>query len=311
MDRLPLLLNPEPAAAHPSYDTVRSLTAAWGSSGGRVYTSKYPSRISKKLFAGRPTLELRGAPAVLIPLMGPRFDWIPRRKDLAGAEVYLHCWDVFESNDSAWDAIFAEVQPRIVTMTSRNAAARWRERGLNSHWLPEAINPEMFPSKVARLDERQIDVLELGRKWDSLHAKIAPTLASAGYSHLYQRDATTPIFPSLDTFVEGICNSKTVICVPGARTHPVRFGNDAIITMRYLESMASGALPVGEMPDDLISLAGYNPGVDLIGSDPAESLLGVVRDISAYSDLVARNRESVRQWGSWLVRITQYSELIN
>lgn len=303
-------MNPEPNASHPSYDTVRSLVASWESAGGRVFNSVYPSRFARRVLGDRPTLELQASSSVLVPLMGPRLDWIPRPSSLRGSEVYLHCWDVFQSNDWAWERIFSELQPRLVTMTSRQAASRWRQRGLNSHWLPEALNLNQFPQELKALSSRTIDVLELGRKWESLHSVITPLLAANECTHLYQRDATGVIFPTFRDFLAGIRDAKTVVCVPGARTHPLRFGRDSIVTMRYLESMASGALPVGEMPQDLIDLAGYRPGIDLLEPDAPEILLGVVRDISSYSGLVARNSESVRRWGSWSVRIDQFIELI-
>lgn len=311
MPELPALVSPEPGATHPSYDTVRAMVRTWTSHGGDVSEARQPSRIRRRLVGARPQILEDHHSAILIPFMGPRLDWLPSADSLRDREVYLHCWDVLESNDNLWERVFEETRPRRVSMTSRQAANRWRARGLDAVWVPEAVDVALFAAARRPLSERDIDVLELGRRWEELHRQIAKPLRDRGHTHLYQPDTTTLVFPDFPAFVDGIGRSKTVVCIPGARTHPLRYGGDSLLTMRYLEAMASGALPIGEMPEELVHLAGYDPGVSLLVDEPGLKIIELLDRFDQYMDLIHRNSESVASWGSWEARLEQFHELVS
>jgi len=310
MTELPLLISPQPRATHPSYQAIRSMATAWVDAGGVVADAHYPGRIARRLLGSVPRIGSIGKGAVVIPLMGPRIDWLPSSRELGDAEVYLHCWDVWPTNGPRWQEIFERIKPRKVSMTSSEAVERWRSRGIDAVWVPEAVEPERFDLGNASAQARDIDVLELGRKWEWLHERITGPLSDAGRVHLYQPDERTLIFPSDQAFVHGMLRSKTVVCVPGSRSHPEKCGPEGVLTLRYLESMAAGALPVGEMPADLLRLAGYDPGTSLIVDSPGQALLDVLGMMDEFEDLIHRNLEGVRDWGSWASRVRDFRELV-
>lgn len=300
---LPDLINPEPAASHPSYQTVNAMAIAWRRAGGKVVDAQRPSRMRRKVLR-HPVKARTTSEAVLLPLMGPRTDWIPTFPLSQDRELYLFCWDVWPSNASRWREIFDQLKPRKVFMTTSDAVRAWKNLAFHSEWMPEATDVSAFDPSTP-LDERGIDVLELGRKWHWLHTAITAPLSDRGARHLYQPDETTIIFPSPKAFIEGMQNSKCVICVPGSITHPTRYGKFVALTQRYLETMAAGAIPVGVCPPDLQALMGYNPVVEIDRVRPLTAFDHILGNPNAFSEVTERNRMMVEQKADWAVRIQE------
>jgi hypothetical protein len=300
---LPNLINPEPAASHPSYQTVTAMTRAWQRAGGTVIEAERPSRIGRKLLRRHAQARTTSA-AVLLPLMGPRTDWIPAFSPTQRRELYLFCWDVWPSNAPRWREIFDQLKPRKVFMTNSDAVRAWNSPTGLTEWMPEATDVSAFDPSTP-LTERSIDVLELGRKWNWLHAEITVPLHDRGARHLYQSDETSIIFPTVESFVHGMQNSKCVICVPGSITHPEIYGQFVALTQRYLETMAAGAVPVGVCPPDLRKLMGYNPVVEVERARPLMAFDHILNNLSAFSDARERNRIAVEQAADWRVRVEE------
>jgi hypothetical protein len=64
-----------------------------------------------------------------------------------------------------------------------------------------------------------------------------------------------------------------------------------MLTLRYLQSIASKALIVGHAPPLLVELFGYNPVIEADFADPCEQIRGILRDYDAYRELLDRNYE--------------------
>lgn len=300
---LPNLISPEPAAAHPSYQTISAMTRAWQRAGGTVIEAERPSRVKRKFLRHRCKAETTSE-AVLLPLMGPRIDWIPVFTPTQSRELYLFCWDVWPSNASKWRTIFDELKPRKIFMTSSDAVRAWKSPAAQAEWMPEATEVSAFDPSTP-LMERGIDVLELGRKWNWLHAAITVPLRERGASHLYQPDDSTLIFSTAERFIQGMQDSKSVICVPGSITHPERYGQFVALTQRYLETMAAGAIPVGVCPPDLRELMGYNPVVEIDRTRPLRAIDQILDNLGSFSDFREGNRRVLEQKADWSVRIEQ------
>jgi hypothetical protein len=145
----------------------------------------------------------------------------------------------------------------------------------------------------------------LGRKWNWLHSEITVPLRERGARHLYQPDDTTIVFPDSESFMQGMQNSKSVVCVPGSITHPERYGQFGALTPRYLETMAAGAIPVGVCPPDLQELMGYNPVVEIDRASPMMTIDNILDNLGPFSETKDRNRLTVEQNADWSVRIEQ------
>jgi hypothetical protein len=300
---LPGLINPKPAEPHPSYQAVNAMARAWQRAGGTVIEAEHPSRIGRKLLRRRARATATPE-AVLLPLVGPATDWIPVFSAPQPRELYLFCWDVWPSNAPRWREIFEHLKPRKVFMTTSDAVRAWQSPAFHVEWMPDATDVSAFdPSKP--LEDRSIDVLELGRKWNWLHTAITGPLKDRGARHLYQADETTVIFDNTKCFIEGMQDSKSVVCVPGSVTHPEKFGPAAVLTPRYLETMAAGAIPVGVCPPDLEEVMGYNPVIEIDRGRPLLAFENILDDPSAFSEVKERNRMVLEQKADWRVRIEE------
>jgi hypothetical protein len=160
------------------------------------------------------------------------------------------------------------------------------------------------------LVQRQIDVLELGRRHRGYHDQITSALATAGKAHRYERQPGQIIFPTKEDLVEGMGQTKVSVCFPSSMTHPARSGDGETATHRYFESIASRSVLVGHCPAELRDLFGYDPVVPVDWSDPVKQLLGIVDRIEEYQPHVERNHQRLLEVGTWEVRARGMMELL-
>jgi hypothetical protein len=76
-------------------------------------------------------------------------------------------------------------------------------------WVPEAVDPTHYQFRTPA--EKDIDVLQLGRKYDKLHALILPVLEENKRSYLYEEVRGKLVFPTREGFVDGLARSKISI----------------------------------------------------------------------------------------------------
>lgn len=176
------------------------------------------------------------------------------------------------------------------------------------HWVPEGIDPAHYRCKP--MDDRTIDVLALGRKYQKLHDRIVGPMQQLGHRYLYEPEPGQIIFPTREEFLDGLADSRISICVPASITHPDRAAGIETMTARYLQSMASRCLVVGHAPPEMVDLFGYNPVVELDGSDPAGQIHGLLRDIEAHQPLIERNHSAVLSLHGWNQRWGRILSLI-
>lgn len=237
----------------------------------------------------------------VVGLMGPR------ERDLAAHTVHgpavAYCWDVWPDTLETWIRMLRRHPVEIVITTSRAAASALRAGGLEVpvHHLCEATEPDRYHPGTP-LTCRAVGVLELGRRWDEWHEAVAPALEAVGIRHLYQPTTHDLVFPDVRELRRGLADSVISVCVPSSTTHPARSGSFRTVTHRYFESMASGCVVLGEAPDELVDLFGYNPVVEIDQRDPAAQVLAILEDSAAYQALVDRNLARVRTVGSWTAR---------
>ena len=176
------------------------------------------------------------------------------------------------------------------------------------HWVPEGINPEEY--KQYAFEDKTIDVLALGRKYDLYHEAIVDHLRESKIIYLYEKVKGQIVFPSRAEFIEGIARSKISICVPCNITHPERSGILEHMTNRYLQSMVSKCLIVGHAPQEMIDLFGYNPVVEIDMNNPAQQLESILANYSDYIPLIEKNYEQVLKNHTWRNRWNQIKEIL-
>ena len=169
-------------------------------------------------------------------------------------------------------------------------------------WLPEATDPSEYCPLKSWL-ERDIDVLEMGRRYDAYHGSIVGPLAQASRIHLYERGASKSIFPERADLVDGLARTKIMICYPRSVTHPEEAGGVETVTHRYFQAMASKCLIVGHAPQELKDLFGYNPVIEAQAGQEFEQIDWALNNLNSLTELVERNYSRLLEVGTWNHRI--------
>jgi hypothetical protein len=241
--------------------------------------------------------------------MGPRFDALATAS-LFGTPVPF-CWDVWEPEWDDWAEYLDRSRPPLVVTTAK-ASAQHLGAALGQsvvHHLPEAINLARYsPGTV--LSNRTIDVLEMGRRHAHWHEAVTLSTDAQGVRHLYEEVPGRVIFESQDSLVAGLANSKISVCFPSSVTHPERSGSVSTLTSRYLESLASRCLLLGEAPSELTDLLGFAPAVTADLNEPFQQLRSLLGSISSYQEQVDAAYERVHAVGGWDHRARQLLELV-
>jgi hypothetical protein len=239
--------------------------------------------------------------AVFVALMGPMESRLFPRCFFGNSVVY--CFDCWPREWAKWASLFRRHRIELAFFSARRSAEAFSSLlpEMQSVWLPEATDPHAYdPSKP--LAERTIDVLELGRRHEPVHAKIVGPLARGDETHKYQLAEGEIVFPSREALVTGLGDTKLSILFPSSLTHPSRSGDVETVTHKYFESIASGCIPLGRCPTELEDLFGYDPVVPLDESDPVAHIRALLGDLDAHRCLVERNRARLLEVGTWDAR---------
>jgi len=281
---------------------------SWESCHGPVLFE--PTKVSTRFFAAfhvltRTLLRLIRSKRVVISL------GLPYRHYLLGKTFphfavearlrVLWTYDVWEPRFEEIAALVREARVGLLLLTSRQGTEYFRALNLPDctvHWVPEAL--EVSDYQCRPWSERTIDVLSFGRSHPSYHSAIAAECEVRGLRYVFQQ------WDTAEELVEALGKAKMSICFPQAVTNPERVGGVSTVTLRYLQSMASKSVIVGNAPLEAEEMFGYNPVVEVDWDDPVGQLQLILRSPDAYLDLVERNYAAVvehHQTGNLVRRI--------
>lgn len=293
--------------SHPSSYVVRDFVQSLARAGVDSFT--LPRRIGSVLARTRLSAPRSSRQLVLVPLMGPRFDTLAAAS-LFGLPIPF-CWDVWEPQWERWAEYLERSRPPLV-ITTAQASARHLAAALTDSvvvHLPEAIHLGRYSSGTA-LSARAIDVLEMGRRHAPWHDAVTRADQIPHIRHLYERAQGEVIFAGEAALVAGLADSKISVCFPSSLTHPERSGSVSTLTSRYLESMASRCLILGQTPDELSDLIGFDPGVRADLQRPGLQLESVLGSIDSHQPRVDEAYQRVQSVGGWDYRVQQILEVI-
>ena len=258
----------------------------------------------------RPTFHSDRLPETFAIFMGPNFrKAMPRFFAEGHKSAYI--FDAWPQNHEKI-RLFADacgVEHLFISSSQGAAALNLLVKSTVCHWVPEGITPGDY--FLAFQPEKDIDVLQLGRRYDKYHEMIAPDLQRRGKKYLYEQISGTVVFPTRLDYVEGLARTKISICAPLAVSHPHRAGGIETMTVRYLQSMLSKCLIVGHAPAEMIQLFGYNPLIEIDYSDPVNQLLGLLDHLPDYQPLIERNYHAVREQHTWQTRWHQIQQILH
>ncbi len=213
-------------------------------------------------------------------------------------------YDTWQNQFQKIARMFRDQKINVAFISSLQATEHFNALGIEqfkAYWVPEAITCAKYQWKP--FTQRNIDVLQLGRRWDQYHFAIEEYCRETRIRYLYEKIKGEIIFPSRQAFIEGLADSKISICVPSAITHPARSGSISTMTWRYLQSMASKCLILGRLPDEMKQLFDYNPLIEIDLSRPKEQLREVLDHYKDHTELIERNYAYVEKHHQWTNRI--------
>jgi len=257
----------------------------------------------------KPILNLtKGNAVYFVILMGPDFRLSLPFFFLNGQKnVYL--FDAWTYTHSSILQYAETLKIKNIFLSSSEAVENLKKYNskCDFYWIPEGIDPAKYFFK--EYSEKDIDVIQIGRKYDSYHDRILCCLNKENRVYFYEKKKGEIIFPFRKDFLDGLARSKVSICFPSNITHPERAAGIETMTVRYLQSIASKCLIVGKAPRGMIKLFGYNPVIDADMKNPEEQLLSILHNYEKYHSLIEQNLNSLINH-TWIIRWKQIKEII-
>lgn len=240
--------------------------------------------------------------------MGPDFGKV-LPSCYVSTNTYAYFFDIWPKFFNETEKFLKNSSIKQVFLSSSYATNYFRKKGfINVNWIPEGVSSKEY--KYLPYAQKDIDVLELGRKHPDVHIKIVKKLFKNDKKHFYEQNTGESIFIGKESFIIGMARSKISICFPKSITHPNIAGPVNTMTNRYLQSMASKCLVVGTASDEMENLFEYNPVIQLSKDNPAEHILDILSHYGDYHDLIEKNYQNVMHNHTWEKRWESILEII-
>jgi hypothetical protein len=219
-------------------------------------------------------------------------------------KIIPYCFDCWPDSWSSWQTLFDRNSTSVAFFSSKQVRDRFAllNPEMRCIWLPEATDPNEYISNIL-LKDREIDVLEMGRKHKSYHLNIQDSLLKLEKTHLYEKKEGQIIFDTREELIRGLSNSKISICFPASITHPSKAKNIETVTHRYFESIAAKCLILGHCPNELKDIFGYNPVIDAQLESASNQVINILSNIESYQEIVDKNYSRLLEVGTWNQRI--------
>ncbi len=180
--------------------------------------------------------------------------------------------------------------------------------GTEVRWCPEGCKVEIY--KPLDYSLKDIDVVQIGRKYDLWHDKVVDELAGLNISYLYEKIKGKSAFKGRENFLSGLGRSRISVCFPKSVTHPAESGGLDIMSNRYLQSMASKCLILGAMPEEMKELFSYDPVVPANMNDPVGQIEEILRNYDDFEPLIEKNYNECIANHTWKNRWQLISSII-
>ena len=180
--------------------------------------------------------------------------------------------------------------------------------GTDVLWCPEGCKVEIYRS--TDYSSKDIDVLQMGRKYNLWHNMVVDELARLNISYLYEKTKGELVFKSREDFLSGLSRSKISVCFPKSVTHIMESGGLDTMTNRYLQSMASKCLILGTMPEEMKEFFGYDPVIRVDMNDPVGQVQELINNYNNYKTLIERNYKECIENHTWTNRWKLISDIL-
>jgi glycosyltransferase involved in cell wall biosynthesis len=217
----------------------------------------------------------------------------------------IYLFDVWSSDKETVINFVKALNIKHVFLSASQSVQMFQDTDIKGRffWIPEGIYASIY--KFNLYDQKNIDVLALGRKFEKYHNNIVDFLEQSHKIYLYEKKPGELIFASRQSFIDGLARTKISICAPSSITHPERSGNIETMTIRYLQSFVSKCLVLGHAPDEMVGLFGYNPVIEINYENPTLQLQTILDNFDDYIPLIEKNYAVVLENHTWRNRWQQ------
>jgi hypothetical protein len=216
-----------------------------------------------------------------------------------------------------WEPIYPEIRRilekynfNLIFISAQNSAEYFAGILNNKKvfWIPEGITSEHY--YYEDFEKKTIDVMQMGRKFNLYHDRLLNYCKLSDLNYLYEKEIGKVIFKSRQLFIEALAKTKISVCFPSSVTHPERSGGVSTITQRYLQSMISKCIIVGESPSEMKEIFSYDPVIKADLKFPGEQIRDILNNYKDYIPLLQRNYDEVNQNHHWRNRAQRIAEII-
>jgi len=176
------------------------------------------------------------------------------------------------------------------------------------YWCPEGCKLDEY--KPYDYKDKDIDVLQFGRKYDYWHNLVIDGFRQQKISYLYEKNKGQLVFKSRSDFLNGLGRTKISICFPMSITNYEISGGISTMTYRYFQSMASKCLIIGIKPDEMNYLFDYEPIIQVDYNNPVQQISEIIKNFNDYIPLIERNYHECISKHSWQSRWKMIRETI-
>ena len=272
---------------------------AWVKMGGKTMPSHYPPHFLHG-FAYKKELpsiwkSKRKAQLRFVEPVSITFDTFPDYARYEIIPIVWDCWPKYFEKTCQW---FVKHNVKSAIFTSSQTADLMRDRfkEMNILTITEGIETSKY-LEGKKLDLRKHPIMRLGGASRNKIIKQHPELFNK------YCDIPTNGFIPQEEFDLLMQDSKVVYIFPQCDTNPKLAGTIETLTQRYWECMLSRIIMIGRAPNELVSLIGYNPVINIDTSCPLDQLEDIFNYLGTYQQLVDKNRNTALQFASWDNRI--------
>ncbi|MBN2039382.1 MAG: hypothetical protein JW864_05035 [Spirochaetes bacterium] len=222
----------------------------------------------------------------------------------------LYLFDAWPETYNSIKKIIKAFNIDLLLVSSAESAEKLRDilPDIVVEYCPEGCRTGIY--RAAEYKEKDIDVIQIGRKYDLWHNKVLDKFHQNSVSYIYEKVKGEVIFQNRNDFINGLGRSRISVCFPKSLTHPYQSGGVTTMTQRYLQSVASKCLILGVIPDEMKKLFGYDPGVAVDMRDPAGQIMDILYNFNDYIPLIEKNFTECINHHGWDKRWSKILEII-
>jgi glycosyltransferase involved in cell wall biosynthesis len=225
-----------------------------------------------------------------------------------GNEVYVYCFDTWESQYEEWEKLFELIQPTAIFLAYKQSVEYFSKKYSNVFFLPQSMDKTYFHDYA---ENKSRLFMQMGRKNEVIHEMILDYLKrhdieNVEKNYVYEREKGKIIYPDTTELAKNISKTKYFVCAPQSLENVNLTGKVSDVTARFYEAMACKTLIIGYKPDTFDELFPYeNAMIDLHENNLSDVIAYFDENPKEYWNIVNKNYDFVMKNHTWERRLAE------